>query len=72
MGALAFELVIWLLLRSGDSAVLTMPMLYGPRWVWLFPPLILLPFVLKRPSRLVPLLAALVVAVVPIMQFEST
>ena len=54
-GVLAFELVIWMLLRSGDSAMLTTPMLYGPRWVWLFPPLVLLPLAFRHVRRLLPL-----------------
>lgn len=69
-GVLAFELVIWLLLRSGDSVTLTTPMLYGPRWVWLFPPLMLLPLAFRHLRRLLPLVLALLVVVFPIMQLE--
>ena len=67
---LAFELVIWMLLRSGDSATLTTPMLYGPRWVWLFPPLVLLPLAFRHMWRLLPLVLAVLVVVFPIMQLE--
>ena len=68
--ALALELLVWILLRSGDNFVLTTPLLYGPRWVWLWPPLLLLPLAFKHRKRLLPLIAAVIVALFPIMQLE--
>ena len=69
-GVLALELVAWPLLRSGDSMVITTPLLYGPRWVWLVPPLVLLPLAIRRWRGLVPVSVAAGIALFPIMQLE--
>jgi endonuclease/exonuclease/phosphatase (EEP) superfamily protein YafD len=67
---LALELVVWMLLRSGDRLVLPTPLLYGPRWIWLWPAIALLPLAVWRKSRLLPIAAAIIIALFPIMQLE--
>ena len=72
----AAELAIYAALRLADWYVLPTLVSYGPRWVWLVPPALLLPAALllsarfRTPRVLVPLAAALLIVAGPIMQFE--
>ena len=71
---LAGVLVVWLLIRqAGDRWWLATVMLFGPRWVWLFPLFVLVPIGLIRRQRcrtLVPLGLAAAVVVFGPMRFS--
>src|SRR5687767_5214786 len=68
--ALFLNLGVWIALRQADALTIPTLLSYGPRWIWLLPPSALLPLVYFRRRRAIPIAAALVVALVPILQFE--
>ena len=67
---LALEAALWLGLRTADWNVVSTLFAYGPRWVCLVPPILLLPAVLVRPRLWIPVTAGVVFALGPIMQFR--
>lgn len=72
-GALITNLLAWYVIRQADDWSLATLLSYGPRWIWLLPPLALAPaayFPSFRWSRGVPLAWAAFIAAVPILQYE--
>ena len=64
------EVGAWAALSAADRLVLPTLFAYGPRWLSVVPPLVLLPSALFRQRRVVPLTLSLMLAVGPIMQFQ--
>jgi vancomycin resistance protein VanJ len=64
------DISVWLALRFADRYSLPTLMAYGPRWVWIVPPVLLLPTALFQLRRLPPLLVAITVSLFFILQFE--
>src|SRR5688500_14575043 len=68
-GALTLNLAAWFVIRHDNWSLGTL-LSFGPRWIWLLPPLALLPAAYLQKRRALPLLTAILVAVIPILQFE--
>jgi vancomycin resistance protein VanJ len=66
----AMELAAWVLMRLGDEAVIPTLVAYGPRWIWLVPPMALIPIAFWRRSVLPPLAFAVIICLAGVMQFE--
>lgn len=66
------ELLSWAFLRMGDEAIVPTLFSYGPRWIWLAPPIVLAPAVIWKRSLVVPLSLAFVICLMGPMQFEVT
>jgi vancomycin resistance protein VanJ len=67
--ALVLNLGAWFVIRHDNWSVGTL-LSFGPRWIWLLPPVSLLPAAYFRRRRLLPLMSAILVAAIPILQFE--
>lgn len=67
---LLLECGAWLMVRQSDRAALPTLFAYGPRWIWLAPPVALLPAGIWRPRLLIPLVAALAIGLGGVLQFE--
>jgi vancomycin resistance protein VanJ len=69
--ALAAALTAWALLRAADEWGPATFLMFGPRWLFVLPPaLLLLPALFFRRRSLAPISAALVVALWPVMGFN--
>lgn len=68
-GALILNLAVWFVIRHDNWSIGTL-LSFGPRWIWLLPPLALLPAAYYRRARGLPLAAAILVVLIPILQFE--
>jgi vancomycin resistance protein VanJ len=69
--ALAASLAAWGLLRAADEWGPATFLMFGPRWLFVVPPtLLLLPSLLIRRRSLAPVFVALVVALWPVMGFN--
>ena len=67
---LAGLVALWGILRAGDSWAPATFLMFGPRWLFIVPPLVLLPIALAfRRRALVAVVPALIVATGPVMGF---
>jgi endonuclease/exonuclease/phosphatase family metal-dependent hydrolase len=64
------NLAVALALRLADRHALPTLFAYGPRWVWIVPPILLLPTAILRTRRLLPLLGAIGISLFFVMQLE--
>lgn len=67
---LLLECGAWLMMRQSDNAAIPTLLAYGPRWIWLAPPVALLPAGIWRRRLLFPLTAALAIGLGGVLQFE--
>lgn len=67
---LVVDVAAWMSLSFADRYSLPTLMAYGPRWVWIVPPLLLFPTAIFRARRLWPLLLAIGVSFFFILQCE--